>query len=148
MRLFRRVGSRSTDASDTPSGEDPQLTGLRLHTQTASISETVENLNRKAKVIKSNSVEDNNHIKHLQQVFAPQNNLTLSPFVARSVTNSPKISGMPKSITGGKLHCKFFDNITKNAWSRCTLCTLIEHCSTTMCVPPFIGNFLVVNKKL
>ena len=142
MRLFRRVGSRSTDASDTPSGEDPQLTGLRLNTQTASISETVENLNRKAKVIKSNSVEDNNHIKHLQQVFAPQNNLTLSPYVARSVTNSPKISGMPKSITGGKFHCNCVDNITKNAWSRYSLCTLIEHYNTTMCVPYFyIGNF-------
>ena len=104
MRLFRRVGSRSTDASDTPSGEDPQLTALRFDTQqtTSKLSETVENLNRKAKIIKSNSVEDNNHIKHLQQVFAPQNNLTLSPYVARSVTNSPKISGMPKSITGGK----------------------------------------------
>ena len=142
MRLFRRVGSRSTDASDTPSGEDPQLTALRFDTQTALINETVENLNRKAKVIKSNSVEDNNHIKHLQQVFAPQSNLTLSPYVARSVTNSPKISGMPKSITGGKLHCNCVDNITKNAWSRYILCTLIEHYNTTMCVPYFYRQFL------
>jgi hypothetical protein len=102
MRLFRRVGSRSTDASDTPSSQDPQLTALRYDTQTTLLNNSEDNnLNLTDNSSKPGSRNEGDHIKHLQQIFKPPSNQPFSSYVARSVTNSPKISGMPKSKVAG-----------------------------------------------
>ena len=107
MRLFRRVGSRSTDASDTPSSQDPQLTALRFDTQPHLLNDLGDNNSTiKSDCYKSGTKHDENHIKHLQQKFKPPTSPTFSAYVARSVTNSPKISAMPKSkVAGGKEIC-------------------------------------------
>ena len=104
MRLFRRVGSRNTDSSDAPSSQDPRLTAVRYDTQTTLPNDPIDNLNSKCNGnYKSCSQNDEDHIKHLQQIFNPPTSPSFSHFIARSVTNSPKISGMPKSkVASGK----------------------------------------------
>ena len=106
MRLFRRGGSRSSDAPDDPSAQDPQLTALRFDTQaplpSSQPGESIVTLNDDS-FLRTKPKGDENHIKHLQQIFKPPSNQPFSSYVARSVTNSPKISGMPKSkVAGGK----------------------------------------------
>ena len=106
MRLFRRGGSRSSDAPDDPSSQDPQLTALRFDTQaplsTSQPGESIVTLNDDS-FIRTKPKGEENHIKQLQQIFKPPSNQPFSSYVARSVTNSPKISGMPKSkVAGGK----------------------------------------------
>ena len=104
MRLFRRVGSRNSEAPDTPSSQDPQLTALRFDTQTPLLKDSVDNNSvlKNAHFV-SGPTNEEDHIKHLQQIFRPPTSPTFSTYVARSVTNSPKISGMPKSkVAGGK----------------------------------------------
>jgi hypothetical protein len=104
MRLFRRVGSRSTDASDTPSSQDPQLTALRFDTQPPLLKDLgYNNSTIKSDSFRPGTKHEQDHIKHLQQIFKPPTSPTFSAYVARSVTNSPKISAMPKSkVAGGK----------------------------------------------
>ena len=103
MRLFRRVGARSSDASDTPSSQDPQLTALRFDTQTPLYSESVESNILKIETFDSTPRSEEDHIKQLQQIFKPPTGSDFSTTVARSVTSSPKISAMPKSkVAGGK----------------------------------------------
>ena len=102
MRLFRRVGTRSSDASDTPSSQDPQLTALRFDTQTPLYNDSVENNLFKDESYKTPRSEED-HIKQLQQIFRPPTSPSFSTNVARSVTSSPRISAMPKSkVAGGK----------------------------------------------
>ena len=104
MRLFRRVGSRSSDAPDTPSSQDPQLTALRFDTQPSLLNDTGDNNSTiKSDSYKAGPKHEEDHIKQLQQIFKPPTSPTFSTYVARSVTNSPKISAMPKSkVAGGK----------------------------------------------
>ena len=106
MRLFRRGGGRSSDTPDDPSSQDPQLTALRFDTQaplpSSQPGESIVTLNDDS-FLRAKPKGDENHIKHLQQIFKPPSNQPFSSYVARSVTNSPKISGMPKSkVAGGK----------------------------------------------
>ena len=103
MRLFRRVGARSSDASDTPSTQDPQLTALRFDTQTPLFNESVDNNLSKIETFDSTPRSEEDHIKQLQQIFKPPTNSDFSNTIARSVSSSPKISAMPKSkVAGGK----------------------------------------------
>ena len=103
MRLFRRAGARSSDASDTPSAQDPQLTALRFDTQTPLFNESVDNNLSKIETFDSTPRSEEDHIKQLQQIFKPPTNSDFSTTVARSVSSSPKISAMPKSkVAGGK----------------------------------------------
>ena len=103
MRLFRRVGSRSSDASDTPASQDPQLTALRFDTQTPLFNDSVENNILKDENYKSAPRSEEDHIKQLQQIFRPPTSPNFSTNVARSMTSSPRISAMPKSkVAGGK----------------------------------------------
>ena len=103
MRLFRRVGARSSDASDTSSSQDPQLTALRFDTQTPLYNDSSENNTLKIAKFNSTPRSEEDHIKQLQQIFKPPKSPDLSISVARSVTSSPKISAMPKSkVAGGK----------------------------------------------
>ena len=107
MRLFRRGGSRSSDAPDDPSSQDPQLTALRFDTQaplsTSQPGESIVTLNDDS-FIRTKPKGEENHIKHLQQIFKPPTSPTFSPYVVRSVASSPKISEMRRSkVAGGKI---------------------------------------------
>ena len=104
MRLFRRGGGRTTDASESQSSEDPQLTALRFDPQ-ATLDPSLGNPKyiREA-IAKSNATEYEKNKKQLEQILNSTNASGITPKAARSVTNSPRLGGMPKSkVSGGKL---------------------------------------------
>ena len=104
MRLFRRVGSRTVhDTPDTPSSQDPQLTALRFDTQTSRLNDSGDQTTSNDNDFSSRPKSEGDHIKQLQQIFKPPTSPTISTFIARSETSSPKTSRMPKSkVAGGK----------------------------------------------
>ena len=105
MRLFRRVGSRTVhDTPDTPSSQDPQLTALRFDTQISRLNDSGDQTTTtNDSDFSSRTKTEGDHIKQLQQIFKPPTSPTISTFIARSETSSPKTSRMPKSkVAGGK----------------------------------------------